>query len=191
MEPFGSTVPFSEPAWYNTHSSPYYKASHRKLRAFVRDYIETHLAPHAEEWELSGKVPPEVFERHAKLGFVAASIFPMAVEYMATSSAYHAQPLPANIPPSEWDFFHDFILIDELSRVGYIGVLWSLIGGNSIGVPPIVNFGTSEQKEKYLPRALRGELRGCLGITEPDGEQQLERSLLDVVRQANGNRSWK
>lgn len=169
MEAFGSTVPFAEPAWYNSQSSPFYKESHRRLRAFVRDYVETYLVPNAEEWELSGQVPPEVFQRHAKLGFVAASIFPMATEYLEARSGFQAQALPANIPPSEWDFFHDFILVDELSRVGYIGVLWSLIGGNSIGVPPIVNFGTPEQRAKFLPGALRGEIRGCLGITEPDG----------------------
>ena len=94
----------------------------------------------------------------------------MPVELMGAVAGYEAQPLPADISANEWDFFHDFILIDELSRVGYIGVLWALIGGNSIGVPPIVNFGTEEQKAKYLPGALRGKIRGCLGITEPDGK---------------------
>lgn len=169
---FGSTVPYAEPSWYNSHSSPYYKDSHRKLRAYVREYVDTYLIPDAEEWEAAGKVPPEVFERHAKFGFVAASIFPMSVDHLAAIPGVRdAQQLPAGISPSEWDFFHDFIVIDELSRVGYIGVLWSVIGGNSIGVPPIINFGTREQKERYLPGALRGQLRGCLGITEPDGKE--------------------
>jgi len=176
MEEFGSTVPFAEPAWYNTLKSPYYKESHRRLRRFVRDYVDTYLAPHAEEWEGAGKVPDEAFRRHAELGFVAASIFPMAAEYLeprpatTTSAAFEAQSLPAGILPSEWDLFHDMIVVDELSRVGYIGVLWSLTGGNAIGVPPIINFGTREQKEQLIPPVLRGHVRGCLGITEPDGK---------------------
>lgn len=46
---------------------------------------------------------------------------------------------------------------------------WGLGGGNGIGVPPIVNFGTPAQKAKHLPGVADGTIRFCLGITEPDG----------------------
>jgi alkylation response protein AidB-like acyl-CoA dehydrogenase len=52
---------------------------------------------------------------------------------------------------------------------GYTGVLWGLGGGNSIGVPPIVNFGTQAQKDRFLPGVANGSITFCLGITEPDG----------------------
>lgn len=52
----------------------------------------------------------------------------------------------------------------------YTGVIWGLGGGNGIGVPPIVNFGTSEQKSRFLPGVADGTIRFCLGITEPDGQ---------------------
>jgi len=48
-------------------------------------------------------------------------------------------------------------------------VSWGLGGGNGIGVPPIVAFGTEAQKNKYLPGVADGSIRFCLGITEPDG----------------------
>ena len=38
-----------------------------------------------------------------------------------------------------------------------------------VGVPPIVYFGTEEQKELFLPGVADGTIRFCLGITEPDG----------------------
>lgn len=57
---FGSTVPYAEPLWYSRNSSPYYKDSHRRLRAYVREYVENDLKPVAEEIEKSGFVPPEV-----------------------------------------------------------------------------------------------------------------------------------
>lgn len=57
---FGSAVPFAEPLWYSRNSSPYYKASHRTLRAYVREYVETDLKPVAEECEKQGFIPPEV-----------------------------------------------------------------------------------------------------------------------------------
>ena len=46
---------------------------------------------------------------------------------------------------------------------------WGLGGGNGIGVPPVVAFGTEAQKKKFLPGVADGSTRFCLGITEPDG----------------------
>ncbi|TKA77804.1 hypothetical protein B0A49_00932 [Cryomyces minteri] len=143
---FGSTIPFAEPPWYSRDNSPHYKASHRKLRAWVREYVDTEIRPHAAEWESQESVPVE----------------PAQESYMG------GLQLPAGIPPDEWDGFHTIIVVDELNRIGYTGVLWGLGGGNGIGCPPITHFGTEEQKVYYLPRVARGEIRFCLGITEPD-----------------------
>jgi hypothetical protein len=59
-ETFGNLNPWSEPAWYNVLSSPYYNDSHRRLREFVRNYIDENVLPYAEEWEEAGEVPKEV-----------------------------------------------------------------------------------------------------------------------------------
>jgi len=86
--------------------------------------------------------------------------------------------LPANIPPTgtcskqtlitlEWDGFHDLVVIDEIARCGYLGVNWGLSCGNTIGCPPIINYGSPEQKKRFLQSILRGEKRMCLAITEP------------------------
>src|SRR5208282_204256 len=74
-----------------------------------------------------------------------------------------------NLIFSEWDAFHDFIVIDELARCGYLGVNWGLSCGNAIGCPPIINYGSPAQKQKFLPPILRGEKRMCLAVTEPSG----------------------
>jgi len=44
-------------------------------------------------------------------------------------------------------------------------------GGNAIACPLIRDFGSEEQKLRYLPRVSRGEIRFCLAITEPDGRR--------------------
>lgn len=67
-------------------------------------------------------------------------------------------------------------MIDEIARCGYLGVIWALGCGNSIGGPPVINFGNEEQKRRFLPDMLKGKIRFCLGVTEPDGECSL-RSL--------------
>jgi len=75
--------------------------------------------------------------------------------------------MPANIPVSEWDGFHDLIVIDEIARCGYLGVVWGLNCGNAVGLTPVVNFGTPEQRQRYIPDVMKGKKRFCLGITEP------------------------
>lgn len=101
--------------------------------------------------------------RHAQLGYMAVAPFPLATAYL------DGQRLPADITPDEWDGFHDLIVIDEIARCGYLGVIWALACGTSIGGPPVINFGTEEQKRRFLPDMLKGQTRFCLGVTEPDG----------------------
>lgn len=105
----------------------------------------------------------KAIKRHADLGYMAVSVYPLAVEYLTS------RRLPAGIKAREWDGFHDLIVIDEIARCGYLGVIWALTCGNSIGAPPLVNFGTDEQKRRFLPGILDGTSRFCLGVTEPDG----------------------
>lgn len=102
-------------------------------------------------------------QRHAALGYTAATPFPLAGDYLK------GQKLPAGINAQEWDGFHDLVLIDEIARCGYLGVIWALGCGNSIGGPPVINFGNKEQKDRFLPDMLSGKIRFCLGVTEPDG----------------------
>lgn len=95
----------------------------------------------------------------------------------------------------EWDAWHTLIVSDELSRVAYTGVLWGLGGGNSIGVPPIVNFGTESQKAKFLPGVAGGSIRFCLGITEPDAGSDVAGIKTTAVKKGdkyivNGSKKW-
>jgi alkylation response protein AidB-like acyl-CoA dehydrogenase len=94
---------------------------------------------------------------------MAVSVYPLATEYL------QGQRLPGGVSPQEWDGFHDLIVIDEIARCGYLGVIWALSCGNSIGAPPLINFGTEAQKRRFVPSILNGSSRFCLGVTEPDG----------------------
>lgn len=88
-----------------------------------------------------------------------------------TGAAVDPSLLPyrvASVPPEQWDFFHEFILTDEISRCASGGVVWNLLGGFGIGLPPVVLFGSDELKKKVLPGILAGDKRICLAITEPD-----------------------
>ncbi|KAM5467910.1 hypothetical protein MauCBS54593_005192 [Microsporum audouinii] len=185
--PFGSPVPYAEPQWYSRDCSPYHDESHKKLRACVREYVEMELMPYAHEWEEQGFVPEETIKRFARRGFCI--IDRSKPEYMGGVS------LPANIEPAKWDVFHTLIVADELNRVGYSGPIWGLNAGNSIGCPPIMNFGTEKQKQEYLPRVARGDIRFCLGITEPDAGSDVS-GIKTVAKKVgdhyivNGAKKW-
>ncbi|OJI99671.1 hypothetical protein ASPVEDRAFT_51031 [Aspergillus versicolor CBS 583.65] len=156
-----SEIPSADPAWHRQDDHPFYKPSHYRLQRFVREYVDRYIAPNVEEWEKAAEIPIEAFKRHASMGFLAASAFPLPKEYLSGVT------LPAGISMDEWDEFHDAIVIDEMARCGCLGTVWGINGGASVGGPPIDRYGTPEQKQKYLAPLLRGQQRHCLCVTEP------------------------
>lgn len=166
--PTFASAPYADPPWLSRDISPYYNESHRRLQRQAREYVSTNITPFCEVWEKKGHVPQDVILNHARLGYMAVSVYPLAVEQIQAMG----QRLPGDIKPEEWDGFHDLILTDEIARCGCLGVIWALSCGNSIGAPPLINFGTAEQKQRFLPDMLAGRTRFCLGVTEPDGKDE-------------------
>jgi alkylation response protein AidB-like acyl-CoA dehydrogenase len=159
------TAPYSEPLLPQLSiNNPYYTDLHYELRRYVRDYVDTSIAPYAQEWETAGQVPESVRLRHCELGF-------SIVHPLTTATDAAGLSLPGHVPYDRWDTWCSLIVTDELSRPGFVGVVWALGAGNAIGTPPIARFGTAEQRRRWLPRVATGELRFCLGITEPDGRR--------------------
>lgn len=157
------TAPYSEPLLPQLDvQNPYYTRLHHDLRANVRSYVETSLLPYVQEWEEAGQVPEPVRKRHCELGF-------SIVHPLTSPEDAGGLSLPGNVPREKWDTWCSLIVTDEIVRTGCIGVVWGLGGGNGIGCPPVAKFGTPEQRTRWLPRVARGEIRFCLGITEPDG----------------------
>jgi alkylation response protein AidB-like acyl-CoA dehydrogenase len=85
----------------------------------------------------------------------------------------------------------------ELSRLGYGGVVWGLGGSNSIGFPPILNYGTEDLKDALCPGIINGRIRVCLGITEPQagsdvaGIQTTAQKMPDGKHYiVNGQKKW-
>jgi alkylation response protein AidB-like acyl-CoA dehydrogenase len=61
-----------------------------------------------------------------------------------------------------------------------LGVIWALGCGDSIGCPPVVNFGSDTQKQYFLPSVIKGQSRFCLGVTEPDGMHSPAACLIEL-----------
>ncbi|KAI9375656.1 acyl-CoA dehydrogenase/oxidase [Aspergillus egyptiacus] len=183
------TAPYSEPLLPQLDlPNPYYTDLHHALRAHVRAYVDTHIAPYAQDWETAGEIPPSVYKTHAQHGF--------AIVHPLTSPEDRAHmALPGNVPPEKWDTWCSLIVSDEFNRVGFVGAIWGLGGGNGIGCPPIARFGTPEQRQRWLPGVAKGELRFCLGITEPDAGSDVANIRTTAKREGdhyvvNGAKKW-
>lgn len=127
---------------------PLFTEDHERLRAVVREFVETELAPHALEWERE-TFPDWVFKRMGDLGL-------LGVRY------------PVEYGGQGGDWGHTLVVAEEMARVGSGGVGMGVAVQTDMATPPILKFGTEEQKQRYLVPAIRGEKIACLGISEPN-----------------------
>ncbi|MGH2984035.1 MAG: acyl-CoA dehydrogenase family protein [Solirubrobacterales bacterium] len=146
---------------------PPFTDEHEELRESVRRFVTKEMAPHIEEWEEAREFPRELFNRCGELGF-------LGLKY------------PTEYGGQGGDHVHDAVWVEELSRSGASGGVAAGIGAHAeIATPPIWKFGTEEQKQRWLVPAIKGELIGALGITEPGAGSDVA-SLSTTARRVDG-----
>ncbi|KAI8139052.1 acyl-CoA dehydrogenase/oxidase [Fennellomyces sp. T-0311] len=187
-ETFGDMVPYGDPMWYQDWYSPFYNDSHRKLRKFMREFVEKEIMPYTHEWNEAMALPKELYEKAAKAGIMTA-----AGSFAPPELAPYG--LPAGITREEWDTFHGIIVTDEITRCGSSGVSWGLVGGLGVGLPPVVSHGSDYLKKKVVPEVLAGKKFICLAITEPSGGSdvanlQTEAKDMGDHYLVNGEKKW-
>ncbi|MFT3866034.1 MAG: acyl-CoA dehydrogenase family protein [Solirubrobacterales bacterium] len=128
---------------------PPFGAEHEELRQTVARFVAAEVAPHVEEWERAEEFPRDLYRRCAELGFLGLKF-------------------PERYGGQGGDHLHDAVWVEELARSGGSGgVAAGLNAHASIALPPIFNFGTEEQRRRWLVPGIAGEKVGALGITEP------------------------
>jgi alkylation response protein AidB-like acyl-CoA dehydrogenase len=147
---------------------PPFGAEHEELRQTVARFVAAEVAPHVDEWEERREFPRELYRRCAELGFLGLK-FP---------EAYGGQG---------GDHLHDAVWVEELARSGGSGgVAAGLNAHTSIALPPIFNFGTEEQRQRWLAPGIAGEKVGALGITEPGAGSDVAAITTTARRTAGG-----
>jgi alkylation response protein AidB-like acyl-CoA dehydrogenase len=137
---------------------------HETLRAEIRRYVERELAPHADEWEEAGYFPDSVFREMGRLGYLG----------LRCPEAYGGSGL---------DYYSAIVLAEELSRACCGGVAMALSVHTEMATPPVLKFGTEEQKQRYLVPAVRGEQVAALAITEPGAGSDVSGIRTRAVRE--------
>ena len=121
---------------------------HEQLRESIRRFVIKELQPHAEEWEET-TFPDWVFERMGELGFLG----------LDKPEAYGGQG---------GDYYTSLVLAEEIVHAHSGGLAMGLAVQTDMAMPPILAFGTEEQKQEWAAPAIAGTKILCLGITEPD-----------------------
>jgi alkylation response protein AidB-like acyl-CoA dehydrogenase len=121
---------------------------HEQLRESIRRFVIKELQPHAEEWEET-TFPDWVFERMGELGFLG----------LDKPEAYGGQG---------GDYYTSLVLAEEMAHAHCGGLAMGLAVQTDMALPPILAFGTEEQKQEWAAPAIKGTKILCLGITEPD-----------------------
>ena len=137
---------------------------HKMFQKTVRDFAEKEIRPLIDEAEENQKFPMELIPRAREVGILGVG-FPE--EYGGFGG----------------DMVMVSILSEELARVcSGIGVgLFSV----AMGSGAILALGTEEQKQKYLPSAMRGEKIFALGLTEPNAGSDL--SSIEMTAKKDGD----
>jgi alkylation response protein AidB-like acyl-CoA dehydrogenase len=121
---------------------------HEQLRESIRSFAIKELAPHAEEWE-EKTFPDSVFARMGELGFLGLD-------------------KPEQYGGQGGDYYTSLVLAEEIVHAQSGGLAMGVAVHTDMAMPPILAFGTEEQKQEWVVPAIRGEKILSLGITEPD-----------------------
>lgn len=185
-----SIIPYADPNWAQKWTSPYYTDSHFAVRAAVRDFVSKRISPFCSEWDSAKELPLSLFKESAAIGFLSLLVGPpWPLKHVP------GMPVPGGVDPAKLDHFHELIAIDELARCGSGGVLWGLMAGIHIGLPPVLHFGSEALKKKVVGPCLRGEKVICLAITEPYAGSDVASIQCEAVRDGDyyivsGEKKW-
>jgi alkylation response protein AidB-like acyl-CoA dehydrogenase len=148
---------------------------HEQLRESITNFAIKELAPHADEWEET-TFPDSVFKRMGELGFLGLD-------------------KPEKYGGQGGDYFSAMVLGEAMSNANCGGLSMGIAVQTDMAMPPILAFGTEEQKQQWVVPAIKGEAILCLGITEPDAGSDVSGIKTRAVRDGdefviNGSKTY-
>ncbi|MEK9754635.1 MAG: acyl-CoA dehydrogenase family protein, partial [Rhodospirillaceae bacterium] len=134
---------------------------HELFRQSVKRFIDKEIAPNHATWEKEGQVSREVWHAAGEQGFLGCSV---PEEYGGPGA----------------DFLYTTIVLEELASSGYTGPGFHL--HSEIVAPYIIQYGTEEQKRRWLPKMVSGEIIGAIAMSEPGAGSDLQGIKTQAVR---------
>ncbi|CAN7758795.1 acyl-CoA dehydrogenase family protein [Pseudorhodoferax sp. LjRoot39] len=125
---------------------PVFRDDHEHFRDTARRFVEKEIVPHLHAWEKAGIVPKSLWQKAGAAGLLCSTV-------------------PEEYGGSGGDFGHSAVMIEELARANATAVGFTT--HSEIVAPYIVAYGTEEQKQRWLPRMVSGELIAVIAMSEP------------------------
>src|SRR5262245_52208780 len=122
-------------------------AEQREIQALAREVAGSEIEPNAAAWDREHRFPAEVIAKLGELGLMGVCV-------------------PDEHGGAGADFLSYILVLEELSRAD-AGVGVTVAVHTSAATLPILAFGDSEQKARFVPPLARGEVLGAFALTEP------------------------
>jgi len=146
----------------------------RALVDLVRDFVDREVKPVVQELEHADTYPGKLIDQMKHLGIYGLAVPEPWGAGKISSPAY-------------------VLVTEELAR-GWMSLAGAM-GGHTVVCKLILDHGTHEQKDRYLPRLATGELRATMALTEPGGGSDLQAMRTSARRDGdsyivNGSKTW-
>lgn len=147
---------------------------HELFRNAVKDFFQKEIVPFHNQWEEDGHISRGAWVKTGEAGFLCTA-------------------MPEKYGGSNSDFLYSVILMEELAKTGCTGPGFAL--HSDIVAPYILNYGTEEQKKKYLPKLASAEFIGAIAMSEPAAGSDLQSIKTTAVKQdahylVNGSKTF-
>ena len=158
-------------------ATPYteYTDEQKAIIEMVRQFADEQILPNAEHYDHEDEFPEPIVEQMKELGLFGVTI-------------------PEEYGGMGLDYTTYAMIVEELSR-GWISIS-GVVNTHFIGSYLLMNFGTEEQKQKYLPRMATGELRAAFSLSEPELGSDVQaiktaaKKVQDGSWEINGQKMW-
>src|SRR5881296_1223488 len=129
------------------HDSLYFSDHHLQVREMVRDFARNVVKPTARQYDLDSRFPWDNIKQMAELGLFGI-------------------PWPEELGGSGMDYLSYITVIHELAKVDASHAI-TVSAHTTLGTSPIMDFGTDDQKQRFVPFLATGKVLGGFGLTEP------------------------
>ena len=138
-----------------------FEEEHDIFRDAFRKFCEKEVVPNQERWNEAGIVDREIYKKAGEQGFLGPW-------------------LPEEYGGLGADFRYSVIMIEELGRIGENG--FALVLHSDVVMPYLEAFGTEEQKKRWLPGCVTGDIITAVAMTEPDAGSDLQAMKTTAVK---------